>query len=158
MKIINKWNDHYDELEELQKIFFTFLNKWTHRDRSRTDPNAFKMCEVFSDEEPFELDETPFGFGSKGVTRKRVSTHDERASMFGANRSIIEAESDVKRFNTEGGGLIHFVDDGLSDRKQEKKYSLKVEKANVRQRNFPRDEKRLTDSNQDSIRVNYRSQ
>lgn len=57
MKVIQKWDEMYDELHELQKIFFTFMKRWTESDRHTTDCNALHTYVVNSDEETFELAE-----------------------------------------------------------------------------------------------------
>ena len=34
VKLISEWNDLYDELDELKKIFFEFLKRWTDTERN----------------------------------------------------------------------------------------------------------------------------
>jgi len=52
-----------DELEELQKIYFTFLKRWTVGDRKKNEPNKITTYQVNSDEDEFILDCQPFSFG-----------------------------------------------------------------------------------------------
>ena len=56
LKYINRWEIFIDELEELQKIYFTFLKRWTVGDRSKNEPNKFSTYEKHSDEDEFELE------------------------------------------------------------------------------------------------------
>ncbi len=39
LKYINRWTELWDELDELKKIFFEFLSRWTDENRVRVDPN-----------------------------------------------------------------------------------------------------------------------
>ena len=53
LKKIRKWETMDDELQELQKIFFTFVKRWTDRGRNKSNHNALITYEVHSDEEVF---------------------------------------------------------------------------------------------------------
>ena len=64
LKRINKWKELDDELDELQKIFFTFLKRWTENDQNTVQPNVLSTWDVYSDEEPFELDESTYSFNN----------------------------------------------------------------------------------------------
>ena len=58
VKLISEWNDLYDELDELKKIFFEFLKRWTDTERSdEFDPNCLVIYQVHRDEEEFKLSE-----------------------------------------------------------------------------------------------------
>ena len=61
MKLISEWTDLYDELDELKKIFFEFLKRWTDTERNdEFDPNRPLIYQVPRDAEEFKLnDELP---------------------------------------------------------------------------------------------------
>lgn len=48
LKYINSWTELYDELDELKKIFFEFLKRWTERDRHLAEPNKQILYEKHS--------------------------------------------------------------------------------------------------------------
>ena len=57
--MINDWNELDDELDELKKIFFEFLKRWTDTERNEElDPNRPDYYQVLHDAEEFKLDET----------------------------------------------------------------------------------------------------
>ena len=60
LKYIGQWGDYEDELDELKKIFYTFMKQWFDKDQQKDNPNVILHCEVHSDEELFELDSAPF--------------------------------------------------------------------------------------------------
>ena len=52
IKIISEWTDLYDELDELKKIFFEFLKRWTDTERNdELDPNRPVIYQVQTDAE-----------------------------------------------------------------------------------------------------------
>ena len=56
MKLISEWTDLYDELDELKKIFFEFLKRWTDTERNdEFDPNRLLIYQVQRDAEEFKL-------------------------------------------------------------------------------------------------------
>ena len=56
MKLISEWTDMYDELDELKKIFFEFLKRWTDTERNdQLDPNRPVIYQVHKDVEEFKL-------------------------------------------------------------------------------------------------------
>ena len=59
MKLISEWSDLYDELDELKKIFFEFLKRWTDETKERSDelghPNRPIIYPVQSDAKEFIL-------------------------------------------------------------------------------------------------------
>ena len=58
VKLISEWTDLYDELDELKKIFFEFLKRWTDTERSdEFDPNRLVIYQVQRDAEEFKLSE-----------------------------------------------------------------------------------------------------
>ena len=58
VKLISEWNDLYDELDELKKIFFEFLKRWTDTERNdECDPNRLIIYQVHKDEDEFKLEE-----------------------------------------------------------------------------------------------------
>ena len=48
-----------DELDELKKIFFEFLKRWTDTERNFQNPNRPTLYKVSQDEKMFKLTETP---------------------------------------------------------------------------------------------------
>lgn len=48
LKYINSWTELYDELDELKKIFFEFLKRWTESDRHLAEPNKQILYEKHS--------------------------------------------------------------------------------------------------------------
>lgn len=53
LKKIRRWEALEDELDELQKIFFSFVKRWTEGVRDTSDVNELITYEVYSDEEEF---------------------------------------------------------------------------------------------------------
>ena len=49
----------YDELDELKKVFFEFLKRWTDKDKKDLDPNRPVLYSVQNDEEQFQLNILP---------------------------------------------------------------------------------------------------
>ena len=39
LKMISTWNESYDEIEELKKVFFEFLKRWVENDGSQQNVN-----------------------------------------------------------------------------------------------------------------------
>ena len=63
-QVINEWTQHNDELDELKKIFFEFLKRWTDKERLKFEPNKPIIYDNPSDAEPFELEEKPENFSN----------------------------------------------------------------------------------------------
>ena len=58
LKYIKEWKeDFYDELDELKKIFFEFLKRWTDSNRFQLDPNKPVYYEAQEGVEEFQLDQ-----------------------------------------------------------------------------------------------------
>ena len=49
----------HDELDELKKIFFEFLKRWTDKGRNDLDPNRPVLYSKQKDEEEFKLERMP---------------------------------------------------------------------------------------------------
>ena len=57
MKLIGEWTDLTDELDELKKIYFEFLKRWTDSDRNdEFDPNRPIIYQVQKDAQEFSLE------------------------------------------------------------------------------------------------------
>lgn len=59
LKSITEWTEMQDELDELMKIFFEFLKRWTDKDKNDFDPNRPITYKVPSGAGAFKLDESP---------------------------------------------------------------------------------------------------
>ena len=57
LKGIREWEDLYDELDELKKIFYEFMKRWTEQTTLEMDANRPRIYEKHEDEKPFSLDE-----------------------------------------------------------------------------------------------------
>ena len=95
LKRIQKWDELDDELDELQKIFFTFLKRWTESDNNAVKPNVLTTWEVYSDEEPFELDESTYSFNNilesdSYQNEIQRMQDDQKTSFLFAKERIIE--------------------------------------------------------------------
>ena len=55
LRVIKKWETLEDELDELKKIYFTFLKRWTDGSQHKDEPNKAVIYEVHSDEDILEL-------------------------------------------------------------------------------------------------------
>ena len=59
VKLISEWNELDDELDELKKIFFEFLKRWTDAKKNdELDPNRPVIYGVQRDAEKFSLEFT----------------------------------------------------------------------------------------------------
>lgn len=59
VKLISEWNELDDELDELKKIFFEFLKRWTDSKKNdELDPNRPVIYGVQRDAEKFSLEFT----------------------------------------------------------------------------------------------------
>lgn len=57
LKVIDAWNDSYDEIEELKKVFFEFLKRWVEIDGSQTNVNQPTLYKRYGREKfSLELD------------------------------------------------------------------------------------------------------
>ena len=54
-KQIKKWEQLEDELDELKKIYFSFLKRWTDVAKNKDEPNRAFLYDVQSDDEPLVL-------------------------------------------------------------------------------------------------------
>ena len=81
IKQIRKWEKLDDELEELQKIYFTFLKRWTVGDRKKSEPNKHTIYDINSDEEIFTLETAPMSFGQPSMSEDPASTRHDNSLM-----------------------------------------------------------------------------
>ena len=66
----------HDELDELQKIYFTFLKRWTDGSYMKDEPNKAVIYEVHSDEDILEL-------ADEGETQSNFYSINSRAHFEG---------------------------------------------------------------------------